>query len=71
MTEVMHTNPHDLEQIFALFDYSVAYQEKNGYPVWRNYDKQAIIHDVEQKINTRLWLMPPWPWYSAFATPIK
>lgn len=49
MTEVIHTNPHDLEQIFALFDHSVAYQEKKGYPVWKNYDKQAIIHDVEQK----------------------
>ncbi|WKZ59604.1 MAG: GNAT family N-acetyltransferase [Cyclobacteriaceae bacterium] len=49
MIEVIHTNLHDLEQIFALFDHSVAYQEKNGYPVWRNYDKQAIIHDMEQK----------------------
>ena len=32
MTEVIHTNPHDLEQIFALFDHSVAYQE-NQYKV--------------------------------------
>jgi ribosomal protein S18 acetylase RimI-like enzyme len=39
----------DLEQIFELFDHSISYQEKNGYPVWRNYDKTVIIKDIESK----------------------
>lgn len=39
----------DLDFIFGLFDQSIQYQEKHGYPVWRNYDKGAIIKDVENK----------------------
>ncbi len=39
----------DLERVFELFDQSINYQEKNGYPVWRNYDKNAIIRDIENK----------------------
>jgi GNAT superfamily N-acetyltransferase len=47
MTEVVHTQPSDLLQIFELFEHSIQYQEKKGYPVWRNYDKNAIIKDIE------------------------
>ncbi len=36
----------DLDQIFELFEHSIQYQEKKGYPVWRNYDKSAIIKDL-------------------------
>ena len=38
-----------LKKIFELFDDSITYQEKNGYPVWRNYDKDAIVKDIENK----------------------
>ena len=39
----------DLSLIFNLFDQSITYQEKRGYPTWRNYDKNAIIRDIENK----------------------
>jgi len=44
---VSHTQLTDLEEIFRLFDYSVHYQEQRGYPVWRDYDKSAIVRDID------------------------
>jgi ribosomal protein S18 acetylase RimI-like enzyme len=49
MVEIVNTESRDLEQIFELFEHSINYQEKNGYPVWRNYDKNAIIKDIADK----------------------
>ncbi|MEO7991685.1 MAG: GNAT family N-acetyltransferase [Chryseolinea sp.] len=49
MVEVINTQLSDLEQIFKLFELSIHYQEKKGYPVWRNYDKNAILKDIEDK----------------------
>ncbi|HTE33315.1 MAG TPA: GNAT family N-acetyltransferase [Chryseolinea sp.] len=39
----------DLRQVYDFFEHSIAYQEKKGYPVWKNYDKHSIINDVENK----------------------
>lgn len=39
----------DLSLIFGLFDQSIQYQETHGYPTWRNYDKNAIVKDIENK----------------------
>ena len=39
----------DLEGVYGLFESSVQYQEKHGYPSWKNYDKNAIIKDIENK----------------------
>jgi ribosomal protein S18 acetylase RimI-like enzyme len=47
--EIRNTEMSDLPLIFGLFDQSIAYQEKHGYPTWRNYDKNAIIRDIENK----------------------
>jgi N-acetylglutamate synthase-like GNAT family acetyltransferase len=47
--DVKHTTPEDLPFIFELFDHSIAYQEKHGYPVWRDYDKGAILRDIENR----------------------
>lgn len=49
MGKVVNTETTDLEQIYELFEYSIQYQEKRGYPVWKNYDRNAIVKDVEQK----------------------
>lgn len=46
---VVNTEMSDLGTIFKLFEYSIRYQEKKGYPVWRNYDKNAIIRDIENR----------------------
>ena len=47
MIEVRNTVMSDLGQIFELFEHSINYQEKKGYPVWRNYDKNILIKDIE------------------------
>jgi len=44
-----NTTPDDLDRIFRLFDESIKYQEKHGYPTWRNYDKNAILTDIKSK----------------------
>ncbi len=49
MVEVINTQRGDLDQIFELFEHSIHYQEKKGYPVWRNYDKSAIIKDLADR----------------------
>jgi GNAT superfamily N-acetyltransferase len=47
--EVSNTEMSEVELIFGLFEHSIHYQEKKGYPVWRNYDHNAIIKDIENK----------------------
>jgi ribosomal protein S18 acetylase RimI-like enzyme len=46
-SEITNTHPTDLPFIFHLFDQSIQYQEKHGYPVWKNYDQNAIKKDIE------------------------
>ncbi len=49
MYEIINTANEDLPLIYKLFEHSITYQEKNGYPVWRNYDKNAIVQDIADK----------------------
>jgi GNAT superfamily N-acetyltransferase len=47
--QIHNTETSDLTEIFGLFESSISYQEKKGYPVWKDYDKGAIIKDIENK----------------------
>ncbi len=47
--KIQNTSPEDLPFIYQLFDQSILYQESKGYPVWKNYDKNALFRDVENK----------------------
>ena len=47
--EIINTEKSDLPLIFEFFEHSINYQEKNGYPAWRHYDKNVVIKDVEDK----------------------
>lgn len=47
--KVFNTTKDDLAQIFGFFESSIRYQEEKGYPVWRNYDRNAVTKDVENK----------------------
>ena len=49
IVRVENTKASELSFIYQLFDQSVIYQEKHGYPVWRNYDKDAILRDIENQ----------------------
>jgi ribosomal protein S18 acetylase RimI-like enzyme len=45
--KIINTEITDLPFIYELFEHSINYQEKKGYPVWRNYDRNAIVRDIE------------------------
>ena len=47
--KIESTTAIDLESVYELFDHSIVYQEAKGYPTWRNYDKDALIKDIENK----------------------
>src|SRR4051812_33192158 len=47
--KVINTELTDLPDIVRWFDESIAYQEKHGYPNWKNYDQKAIVRDIENK----------------------
>lgn len=47
--EISNTQMADLPEVYEFFEHSINYQEQRGYPVWKNYDKNAIIKDIENK----------------------
>ena len=46
---VVPTVVDDAPDVFALFDHSILYQEAHGYPSWRNYDRRAVLDDIENR----------------------
>lgn len=46
--KIVNTVTEDLPAIIRLFEDSIVYQERNGYPSWKNYDKGAIIRDIQE-----------------------
>ena len=52
----MNTVMTDLELIYDLFDHSILFQEKNGFPVWKNYDRSAIINDIQGKNQYKIMI---------------
>ena len=47
--QIKNTTSSDLQFVYELFDSSIIYQEKKGYPVWKNYDKSALVSDMNNK----------------------
>ena len=47
--KIENTTSADLQVVYDLFELSIIYQEKKGYPVWKNYDKSALVKDVNNK----------------------
>ncbi|MFZ1806567.1 MAG: GNAT family N-acetyltransferase [Cyclobacteriaceae bacterium] len=47
-TKIVNTTLKDLETIYAFFESAIAYQQRNTYPVWKGYDKAALIKDIEE-----------------------
>lgn len=47
--KIENTTAEDLPLVYELFDQSIIYQESKGYPTWKNYDKNALVRDVENK----------------------
>lgn len=49
MANVLNTELSDLEFIYELFEHSIRYQEERGFPVWKNYDREAIVKDIRER----------------------
>ncbi|MEJ0034310.1 MAG: GNAT family N-acetyltransferase [Bacteroidota bacterium] len=47
--KIVNSELSDLPSIVQWFDDSIAYQEKHGYPTWKNYDQSAIVRDIENR----------------------
>jgi len=54
MAEVRNTLMTDLDEVFRLFESSIRYQEERGYNSWRNYDRSAVIRDIESKNHYKI-----------------
>lgn len=47
--KIVNTEIKDLPLIIQLFEDSIVYQERHGYPTWKNYDTRAIARDIDSK----------------------
>jgi GNAT superfamily N-acetyltransferase len=56
--KVLHSTTDDLDVIYRLFDQSVDYQTKNGYPDWKHYDRDAIVADINSKSQYKIVIGP-------------
>jgi len=52
--QIDNTELQDLPFVYELFDQSIDYQEKRGFPVWKNYDKNALINDVNNRLQYKI-----------------
>jgi len=49
MHSIVNTVPNDIDFICSLFDAAIEYQKKNGYPVWKVYDKALLQKEIKEK----------------------
>ena len=54
MCLIINTQPSDLPFIYKLFDEAIAYQKRNGYPVWPDYDKDVLRQDIAQQLQYKV-----------------
>lgn len=52
--QVINTEPTDLPFIYRLFDEATAYQKRNNYPVWPDYDKDVLRQDIAQQLQFKV-----------------
>lgn len=53
---ILNTTTADLPFIYTLFDQSIEYQEKKGFPVWRGYDKNTLVNDAKNNNQYKVLL---------------
>lgn len=52
--EIVNTTLSDQDDVFSFFEQSIVYQEKNGHISWRNYDRKAVLRDIENKMQFKI-----------------
>jgi hypothetical protein len=45
--QIINTTESDLPFIYWMFDEAAAYQQKNNYPVLKDYDKSVLAEDIQ------------------------
>lgn len=52
--QIINTESVDLPFVYRLFDEAIAYQKRNGYPVWPDYDKDVLQQDIAQQLQFKV-----------------
>lgn len=52
--EIIPTDKADLPFAYHLFEEAIAFQKRHGYIVWKGYDKNALINDVENGLQYKI-----------------
>ena len=51
---IVNTTEEDLPFIYWLFEEAISYQNKNGYPPWKGYDKKALQAEIANKLQYKI-----------------
>jgi len=51
---IINTEKSDLNFIYHLFDEAIAYQKRNNYQVWGDFDRAVLIKDIDNKLQYKL-----------------
>ncbi len=52
--KIINTTNDDLDIVFWLFEEAMELQGKNGYKVWSDIDKTALIKDIENRLQYKI-----------------
>lgn len=51
---IVNTTAEDINFVYWLFEEAINYQKKNGYPAWKNYDKEALRAEIENHLQYKI-----------------
>ncbi len=51
---VENTTRADIDFIYWLFDEAISYQKKNGFSVWKGYDKEVLLADIDHHLQFKI-----------------
>ena len=54
--QIINTEDADLAFIYHLFEEAIVYHKRNGYPVWRGYDKAVLDKDRAEKRQYKIMI---------------
>jgi hypothetical protein len=51
---ILNTTEADKTFIYWLFDQAISYQQKNGFPAWKGYDKEALQVEIANRLQFKI-----------------
>jgi GNAT superfamily N-acetyltransferase len=52
--KIVNTTEDDMELVFRLFEEAIAYQKQKGYNIWKNYDKDLLRSEMQNKTQYKI-----------------